>query len=254
MRRLTTRFAAVLGLAVLLPSSAYAQQQFNIFLGGFMPRGIDSRAAGDVLVAESTTGGCPARNPCPLATLDRSAGIEMSDFNNITIGGEWLVGLGDHFEGSLGIGFYTRTVPTTYAFQTFASGNEIEQDLKLRIVPFTATFRFLPLGQRAGIVPYVGAGVGVYAWKYTEQGYFILPDDQSTILDANANPYVQSGSAAGPVILGGVRVPVGGWSIGGEIRYQHAKGDLPTTGPNAFIAPTIDLSGFNYLLTVGFRF
>jgi hypothetical protein len=102
-------------------------------------------------------------------------------------------------------------------------------------------------------VPYVGAGVGVFAWKYTEQGYFINPPDQA-IIDASTNPYEASGTATGPVILGGVRVPVGGWSIGGEIRYQNAKGDLPTTGDNAFIAPKIDLTGFNYLFTLGFRF
>ena len=30
------------------------------------------------------------------------------------------------------------------------------------------------------------------------------------------------------MILGGVRVPVGSWAIGGEIRYQSAEGNLPT--------------------------
>jgi len=54
------------------------------------------------------------------------------------------------------------------------------------------------------------------------------------------------------VILGGVRVPVGSWGIGGEIRYQSAKGDLPTD--QDFAGTRLDLGGFNYLFTVNVRF
>jgi hypothetical protein len=246
MRRLIATLTTALIVSVLAPAPAAAQQSFNIFLGGFAPRGLDGRGSSDVLFQESVNGGCtPA---CPLATLNRNTGIDVSEFNGFTIGGEWLIGFGNNFEGSLGLGFYTRTVPTTYADLVNANGTEIEQDLKLRVVPFTATVRFLPLGRRSSIVPYIGAGVGAYAWRFSETGQFIDSNDRRTIFAAS---FVGSGSTTGPLILGGLRLPVGDAAIGGEIRYQSAKGNLST---NDFVAPKIDLGGLNYLFTVAFRF
>jgi len=246
MRRLLSSIAASLIIGFLSTPVASAQQTFNMFIGGFSPRSLDGRPNDDVLVQESLNGGCsPA---CPLATFDRDVGIEMSDFSHVTLGAEWLVGLGNNFEGSLGLGFYSRTVPTSYATLVNQDGSEVAQDLKLRIVPFTATVRFLPLGRRNGIVPYIGGGVGVFAWRYSETGQFVDTSDRTTVFQAN---FVGSGSATGPVILGGVRVPAGDWVVGGEIRYQSAKGNLST---DDFIAPHIDLTGYNFLFTVGYRF
>ena len=246
MKRLITFLTAAFIVGVLAPSPAAAQQSLNIFLGGFAPRGLDGRGNDDVLLQESVNGGCsPA---CPLATLNRNTGIDVSEFNGFTIGGEWLVGLGNNFEGSLGLSLYTRTVPTTYADLVNANGTEIEQDLKLRIVPFAATVRFLPTGHRSSFVPYIGAGVGAFAYRFSETGQFVDSNDRRTIFAAN---FVGSGSAAGPVILGGIRLPVGNAAVGGEIRYQSAKGNLSTSD---FVAPKIDLGGFNYVFSVGFRF
>ena len=240
MRRLTTYFAAILGLALFTPATASAQQQVNFFLGAFTPRGLDARSSDDVLVADSA-------GQYGLATFNQSQGIDVSEFNGFTFGGEYVVGIGPIFEGELGIGYYSKTVPTSYANFTDQSGNEIQQDLRLRVVPFTATVRWLPLGRRAGIVPYVGGGVGVFGYRYSETGSFLDSTD-NTIFTAS---FVGSGSATGPVIVGGVRFPIGAAVVGGEIKYQNAKGDLP---PTDFLAPKIDLTGFNYLLTIGFRF
>ena len=239
MRRLTTRFATVFGLALLAPSTASAQQQLNFFLGGFTARSLDARGSDDVLVADSA-------GSYGLATSGQSQGIDVSEFNGFTFGGEYLVGLGPHFEAEAGISYYAKTVPTSYANFTDQSGNDVQQDLRLRIVPFTATVRWLPIG-REGITPYIGAGVGVFAYRYSETGSFVDSTDNS-IYTAN---YVGSGTATGPVILGGVRVPVGNFSVGGEIRYQNAKGDLSTTD---FLAPKVDLTGFNYLVNFGVKF
>src|SRR5581483_1085965 len=128
MRRLTTSIAAVLGLALFLPSTASAQQQVNFFLGGFMPRTLDARGNDDVLVQDSAI----------LATFDQSNGINVSDLNGFTFGGEWLVGLGPMFEAGASLGYYGKTVTTSYADFTDQSGGEITQDLRLRVVPFTA--------------------------------------------------------------------------------------------------------------------
>jgi hypothetical protein len=216
-------------VAVMTPALASAQQSVNFTIGGFVPRGVDSRDSHDVLVNN----------------LDFLA-FNIKDFNGVTFGGEWLAGLGDMFEAGLGVGYYQRSTPAVYLNFVNANGTEIEQDLKLRVVPFTATVRFLPLGHH-GVEPYIGAGVGVFNWRYSESGQF-LATDNSIFRDT----FVGTGTSTGPVILGGVRVPVGAWGVGGEIRYQSAKGDLPTN--QDFAGSKIDLSGFTYNFMVHVRF
>jgi hypothetical protein len=171
----------------------------------------------------------------------------MSRFTGVSLGGEYLVGLGNNLEGSLGLGFYQRTVPAFYTDSVNANGSEIVQDLRLRVVPFTATVRFLPLGHNSGVQPYIGAGIGVFAWRYSETGQFI--DSRNNIF---VDSFHASGSATGPVVLGGVRIPIGAMGIGGEIRWQNAKGDLPSD--QGFSGSEISLGGFNYIFTMNFKF
>jgi outer membrane protein W len=233
MRRLLPFFVVAV---IAVPAVASAQQWVNINVGGFVPRSADAR--GDTVNGQS--------NDVLVNNMNFLA-FNIKDFNGPTIGGEYLVGLGNWFEGGLGIGLYSRTVPTVYNDFVNANGTEITQDLKLRIVPFTATVRFLPMGRHNGIEPYIGGGVGVFNYRYTETGQFLATDN--SIFSGN---FVGSGTERGPVILGGVRVPVGGWAIGGEIRYQSAAATLPAD--QGFAGTKIDLGGFNYLLTVGFKF
>jgi hypothetical protein len=219
--------ALVLGFAATPIASA--QQSVNLYVGGFAPRAEDGRASGDVLVNN----------------LDFLA-FNIKDFNSATFGGEYLVGLGDLFEAGLGIGFQQRSVPSVYADIINTNGAEIEQTLKLRVIPFTATVRFLPLGH-GPVQPYIGGGVGVFGWRYSETGEFV--DTNDVIF---RDTFVGKGSATGPVILGGVRVPMGAFGIGGELKWQHAEGDLPAS--ESFAGPKIDLSGFTYTFAVNFRF
>jgi outer membrane protein W len=233
MRRLLP-FLVVAVIAV--PAVASAQQWVSFNVGGFVPRSADAR--GDTVNGQS--------NDVLVNNLDFLA-FNIKDFNAPTIGGEYLVGLGNLFEGGLGVGLYSRTVSTVYNDFVNANGSEIVQDLKLRIIPFTATVRFLPMGRHNGIEPYIGGGVGVFNWRYTETGQFLANDN--SIFSGN---FVGSGTQTGPVILGGVRVPFGGWAVGGEIRYQSAEATLPAD--QGFAGTKIDLGGFNYLLTVNFKF
>ncbi|HEY6211297.1 MAG TPA: hypothetical protein VIW45_03385 [Vicinamibacterales bacterium] len=238
MRRMLT-ISGVAVLFVFTTSSAFAQSSLNLQIGGFVPNGsqtvggtvINDRAAGDVLAAD-------------IPFLD----FQKTDFNGPTVNGEWLIGVGNNIEAGLGVGFYSRTVPSVYADVVNSNGSEIEQDLKLRVVPFSATVRWLPTGQRSGFIPYLGAGIGVFAWRYQETGQFVDFRDNSIF----SGTFTGSGSSVGPVILGGIRIPIDNWGLGGEVRYQHAKGDLP--GDQGFAGTTIDLGGFNILFTINVRF
>jgi len=232
MRRLLS-FAGVLLVAALsFPSTSNAQQSVNFYLGGFVPPALHDRDFDDVLL-----------NNYDFLFFDPGR------FHGVTVGAEWLFPLGEHFDGGLGISFYSQTVPSTYANVVDFDGSEIRQNLGLRIVPFTATVRYLPIGRRDAFEPYVGGGVGVLAFRYKESGRFVDFDDNNFIF---TDEFRGSGAATGPLILGGARFPVGAVSIGGEIRYQWAEGDLPTD--QGFAGQTIDLSGFSYLATVKLRF
>ena len=236
-RRLLSAIAVMFVSGLLVVPDASAQQSVNFYLGGFTPRALDARPDEDVLV----------QNGAFFSTLNRDRGIDIGEFNNVTVGGEWLFGMTRNVEGGLGLGFYQKSVRTLYTDSVHTNGTDIEQTLKLRIVPFTATIRLVPFGTDQPIQPYIGAGVGVYSWRYSETGEFV--DPQNNIFPGN---FVGSGAATGPTILGGVRFPIGSAGVGFEIRHQSAHGKLPDD--QGFAGTKIDLGGYNYLLTMSYKF
>ena len=228
--------------AILAPSAAYAQirqvstsdhtQAIGFTLGGFFPKGLDSRDEEDVLL----------RDQADLV-------FNIGDFKGVSVSGEWLFALGNFVEAGVGAGFYQRTVPSVYKEFTHDSGNEIEQDLKLRVVPVTATVRFLPIG-RGSVEPYVGVGIGAFNWRYSEIGEFVDTSD-SSIFPAR---YIAKGTAVGPVILAGIRAPIADvWDIGGEVQFQRATGDTKRA-ETGLLGDKIDLGGVSALLTMHIRF
>jgi hypothetical protein len=214
---------------------ALAQQTLNFSLGYFTVRGEDARAAGDVL------------------TENRNLLVyEIDEFNGATVGGEWLVPLGDYFEGGAGVAFSRRTVPSVYADFVDNDGTEIEQDLRLRIVPISFTIRVLPFGQSSGVQPYFGAGLGIFSWRYSESGEFV--DFGTAPFTIFRDQFVASGSETGPVALGGVRFAGETLSAGAEIRYHSADAALGDEFALLTDEPRIDLGGWMYQFTIGFRF
>lgn len=232
MRRLPFATALLVLAALLMPASSFAQQSLNVYVGAFVPKAEQNRDRQDVL----------------WNNLDFLA-FNTSDFNGATAGAEYVVGLGEFLDAGLGVGVYSKSVPSVYADLVNSNGSEIEQDLKLRMVPYTATVRFLPFGRSAGIQPYIGAGVAIVNWKYTEVGDFVDFTDHSIFSDE----FTGKGTATGPTILGGVTVPIADrWNVGGEIRWQRALADLP--GDQGFAGDKVDLGGVNYLLTFKVKF
>ncbi len=223
----------VVALASLLAAdAAFAQQQsLNFSVGLFAVRGEDARVEGDALVVNRD-----------LYLFD------FKDFNGPSIGADYLVGLGDYFEVGAGIGYTSRAVDTIYDDFVRPDGTEIEQQLKLRVVPMTATVRVLPLGHTTPFQPYIGGGIGIYNWRYSETGDFV---NFSVVgQPVFRESYAASGTSIGPVAVFGLRFPVGNAIVGGEMRYQKAEGDLDERD---FLGPKIDLGGLHYSATVGFR-
>ena len=223
--------AALLVLAVAfgLPAPASAQQTISVQVGAFLPKGENSRVAGDVL------------------DVNREYLIfDFGDFNGLLVSGDWSFALGEYLEASAGFGYYQSTVPAIYREWINEDGSEIEQDLRLRIMPATAVVRVLPLGARQAFQPYFGGGLAVYFWRYTETGEFLGTDD-SVFRDT----FEASGTSVGPIAVFGLRGVVSQSAvIGIEGRYQWGEGDLSQD----FLGEKIDLGGFSILGTFGFRF
>jgi hypothetical protein len=228
MRRLLLSLGAVAFIAGFIATpQASAQQSINFFVGGFQSPGEDSRDVHDVLF--------------------RNRDFLIFDFNKLDgpiVGGGWTVGLTDLFDAGIDVGFYQGTAPAVYT--KLINNAPVEQDLKLRIVPVTATIRFLPLGHHGPARPYIGGGVGIFAWRYREVGDFLVNNTKFS------GSFEESHVNVGPVILGGVTFPLGHVGIGGEIRYQSGQGDLPFNvfGSSLNPNPSIDLGGFTYMGTV----
>jgi len=232
MPRLMHVFRALFLVAVVaVPATARAQQSVSFYLGGFAPTGLGSRTFDDVLLNEQSY-----------------LFFDPESLDGPLIGGEFLIAIGNHTEAGAGVGAFSNTTNSTYGALISDTGGEIQQQLNLRIVPISLTFRFLPLGRQAFVQPYVGGGVGVFPWRYTETGQFV--DADSFIF---TDQFQSSGTDVGPLILGGVRFALGQFDLGGEIRYQSATGDLD---PREFgtVASKIDLGGFSYLATFNVRF
>jgi opacity protein-like surface antigen len=235
--------AVAIVLAGIAPATADAQvvrvsgndtrHAVSFNLGYFAVRGEDSRVDNDVLLADLN-----------------DLVFEVGDFSGFTFGGEYLFGVNEYLEVGAGVGYYSKEVTSVYREFVDSDGTEIAQDLSLRIVPMTATVRFLPIGRNASVQPYVGAGIGIFNWRYTEVGEFVDFNDNNAIF---RNRYIADGTSVGPVILAGLRAPVGDlFSVGGEIRWQRAEGDgLLDEG---FLDDKIDLGGWTTSFQFSFRF
>jgi opacity protein-like surface antigen len=235
-RAFACALAMVVSVVAFSAAPAEAQQSLSLNIGYFTPRSEASRVAGDTLVENL------------YASEPFSLDYRISDFNGATAGAEWLFGIGDFFEGGLGVNYYQRTVPSNYYALVNDNGSEIAQDLKLQMLPISATVRFLPAGRHGPIVPYLGAGVVAVPWRYTERGDFV-----TSSLDVFNWEYRDSGVAVGPVVFGGVRFPVSrNVALGGEVRYQRADATLNRTA--GFQGDRIDLGGITYQFNVVFTF
>ena len=174
--------------------------------------------------------------------------FRFKDLDGATVGADYLVSFGDFIEAGVGASYFARTVHSVYDQMVNTDGSEIRQDLRLSIVPLSATIRLLPFGRRRSIEPYIGGGVAAFLWRYSETGEFVDFTDDSIF----RSRYVGKGTAYGPVAVFGARFNFERrLGFGVEVKYQKAEGKLSL---DQFYGDRIDLGGWSTLLTmrVGF--
>ena len=235
MRTVRAMSLALLFGVIATPASAQIVQSLGLGVGWFSPRGFDTRVDGDVMVANLT-------QPDVLPGVSGSLDFDISKFRGVPFFGEWNVALNKHVEVSAGFAYYSKKVDSRYLDLVNEAKNfaDIEQTLRLRTMPITGVVRFLPFGDATGVQPYVGGGIAAVTFRYTETGEFVDPSTFEIFNDR----YTAKGTAVGSVILGGVRLPLGGdvYALTVEGRYQMVTGK--TGGAAAgFLGDKIDLSG-----------
>lgn len=250
-RLLTTAGVLVFAAATAAPAAAQVFQvqrgdtrhSLGFNLGYFWLTGEDGRHEDDVILADAVD----------LVPFDSDESrLKPKDFNHVSFEGEYLFSFSKYLEAGVGVGYFKNTVHTVYQDLVNENGSEIQQDLALRIVPITATVRLLPLGRGGPVEPYVGGGVGFFNYRWSEIGDFV--NESGNVFSNLDDPFIGEGTAVGPVLVGGVRFPVGdALTFGGEVKWQSAKGD--TGGfDEGFLGDKIDLGGTTLNFAVQIRF
>ena len=159
------------------------------------------------------------------------------------------VELGIHVDG------YGKTIDTSYRDFVRPDGSEIEQTLRLNIVPFGLTVRLIPTRKRTKVAPYIGGGIDLFYWKYEEWGDFI--DFWDPLLPVYNDSFRSSGVTFGFHATGGVRFYLNrDFALVAEGRYQWAEADMGDDfSPNEpGLINRIDLSGASVYFGVHVRF
>jgi hypothetical protein len=255
MRTVRALSLAFVLAGVATPASAQIVQSIAFGGGWFWPRGYDTRVEGDVLFAN-------LNQPDVLPGVSGSLSFDIGQLKGPTLFGEWNLGIKRWLEVSANVSYLNQTIDSRYLDLVNGEKNnaEIEQTLRLRMIPITGVVRFLMGGDATRIQPYVGGGLAAVIFRYQETGEFVDPSTPN--LDIYSAKYSKSGVGGfGPVLLAGLRWPLGGdvYALTFEGRYTYASGDLPacsegTSSDNCFLGNKIDLSGgtFNFGFLIRF--
>ncbi len=187
-----------------------------------------------------------SRTTCSSPTA-RSSRSTSSDFNGPTVGGEWLVPIGNFLEAGAG-----RQLLAPHGAERLPGLRRQRRHRDRRRTSGCASCRWRsPCGccrsaRRSPVQPYVGAGLGVINWRYSESGEFIdfadgrdrvprhvrrrrQPDRCASCSAASVSPRTRQRrrrsalSSAPTPICGRLRRPTASTSAAGRIRRRWAS-------------------------------
>jgi opacity protein-like surface antigen len=168
----------------------------------------------------------------------RNFTASRSDFQDVIGGGDFIFHFDRYSALMISASFYNGA--TNEAYRGFAdqNNNPIFHRTSIDISSGTAAYAFFPAGTHGPVIPYLGAGIGVYGWRLHENGDFIDFTNNNQIFGAR---FAESGAAFGYFFLAGLEVPVTrhmAFLIDGRYTEAHANlgGDFNGFG-------RLDLSG-----------
>jgi hypothetical protein len=229
MKKLTIIAA---GLLLLVPTLAFSDT-FSLRLGYFMPGASTNLTT----------------HPDSLWAIEFSQmSFTKSKFQGTMLGLGYEYFVGPYLSLAFSLDSYTKNRPGYYVdwgqFE-FDEGNFafpyelydasiIEHAFAVSSTPLQLSVKFLPLGRKARIVPFVGGGAGLYFWSVRLQGEMIdfldpyIYDDEVlgevTVYPVDIVYAKERGQTFGAHAFGGFQIPVGfRATIDLEARYHWAK-------------------------------
>jgi hypothetical protein len=256
----------IFGLVVLIPSLAFSDMM-TFRLGYYMPY--------------SFTSSYLSSHPDSLFAIEiNNMSFVPSDFRGSILGVGYEFFLtrqlsfaisadffshetGGFYKGWVGINLNTTGFQGEYAFPypQFSGQYEIQHSLDVSMYPVQFSLKFTPLGRKTRIIPYVGAGAGVYFLNVAVRGE--MPDFNAgqappppyqvptiypvVLVDAHETRVVLGGHA-----FAGIMVPIGyRLTLEAEARYHYARANFRSAFPASDYGP-IDLSGLS--LSIGLNY
>jgi hypothetical protein len=164
---------------------------------------------------------------------------DPNDFEDVVGGLDYVFDLQHNVGLMLSADYFEGQQDQSYRNFEDNRGNRISHTSTLEITPVTAGIVVKLAPERAPVVPYVGAGGGIYAWRYRESGDFI--DFGGSTLPVFTDTLEDTGAALGYYLLAGVEVPISPYfSFFAEGRWDRADDEL---GGDFEGLGTLDLSG-----------
>jgi opacity protein-like surface antigen len=150
---------------------------------------------------------------------------KVSDLEDFVGGIDYRYDFGGHVGLMISGDVYEGTWDRAYRDFEDNFGNEIEHRASLEIDSLTAGVVIDIAPERSPVVPYVGAGGGLYSYRLEESGDFI--DFTSPDFDIFDAQLVAEGETFGYYFLVGLEVPLTPYfSIFGEGRWDNAEDEL----------------------------
>lgn len=101
--------------------------------------------------------------------------------------------------------FYSTTAGQSYRNFLDQDNNRIRHNTDLDIASGTVAYVLFPAGTHTPVIPYLGAGVGIYGWRLRETGDFIDFANNNQIFSARLE---SNGTAFGYFFLAGLEIPL----------------------------------------------
>jgi len=165
---------------------------------------------------------------------------DAESFEDLGVGADFRYALGERLSVLFSGELYSGEEDLAYRDFVDDQNRDIFHTTTLDIASLTAGLTFNLTGRGAAVVPYLGAGGGVYFWDLEESGDFIdfLDPLGPTIITAT---FQDDGEALGYYWLAGIEVPLGTqWSFFAEGRWHRVEDEL--SGEFADLGD-LDLSG-----------
>jgi hypothetical protein len=161
------------------------------------------------------------------------------DFEDILFAADYIRRLNNRLALSISSSYFQGEADQSYLDFVDDAGSPITHRTNIEIFTLSAGLMLYLANPDAAVVPYLGAGGGLYSWTLLEAGEFIdfVPPPPIIVRDR----FYAEGDALGYHALAGLSVPLSPeWSIFGEARWDWADDELSDDFQGF---GTLDLSG-----------